>query len=160
MWQEKPTPYFGCPYFGYPTPCNLLNFLAKSYTYMIFKDCLNMLTLCTLGLTIKREIISKILEHVEQELQSFFELLVPSAIWLRSLLYGRQASYNKTTIQKIKIKEKIADLKVYLTSNEAIFSYIDKIYIEKFNKYIYYHWVVKSMKSSLVQRRKGITSSG
>jgi len=39
--------------------------------------------------------------------------------------------------------------------DEAIFSYINKVHIEKFNKYIYYHWVVKSMKSPLVQRRKG-----
>ncbi len=44
VWQEKPTPYF-----GYPTLCNLLNFPAKSCTHMIFKDCLNMLALCTLG---------------------------------------------------------------------------------------------------------------
>ncbi len=90
-------------------------------------------------------------------------------------MYGRQASYNKKTIQKIKVeketkvnkvvlhpmkvKEEFANLKVDLTFNEAIFSYIDKVYIEKFNKYIYYHWVVKSMKSPLVQRRKRITSS-
>ncbi len=91
-------------------------------------------------------------------------------------MYGGQASYNKKKIQKIKVekeikvnkvvlhpmkvKEEIADLKVELTFNEAIFSYIDKFYIEKFNKYIYYHWVVKSMKSPLVQRRKGTTSNG
>jgi hypothetical protein len=42
--------------------------------------------------------MSKILEHVEQELQTFFELLVPSVIGLRSLLYGGQASSNKTII--------------------------------------------------------------
>jgi hypothetical protein len=44
VWQEKPIPYFGDL-----TPCNLLNFSAKSCTPMIFKDCLNMLALCTLG---------------------------------------------------------------------------------------------------------------
>ncbi len=49
VWQEKPTPYFGCPYFGYPTPCNLLNFRAKSCTHMIFKDCLNTLALRSLS---------------------------------------------------------------------------------------------------------------
>jgi len=38
----------------------------------------------------------------------------------------------------VKVKEEIANLKVNLTSNEAIFSYIDKIYIKKFsNIYIY-----------------------
>jgi len=92
------------------------------------------------------------------------------------LLYGGQASYSKKTIQKIKVeketkvnkvvlhpmkvKEEITYLKVDLTFNEAIFSYIDKVYIEKFSKYIYYHWVVKFMKSPLVQRKKGTTSSG
>jgi hypothetical protein len=45
--------------------------------------------------------MSKIQEHVEQKLQSFFELLVPSAIGLRFLLYGRQISSSKTTIQEI-----------------------------------------------------------
>jgi hypothetical protein len=115
--------------------------------------------------------MSKILQHVEQELQSFFELLVPSAIGLRSLLYGGQTSSSKTTIQEVKVdketkankvvfhlvkvKEEIANLEVDPTSNEAIFSYIDKVYIEKFSKYIYYHWVVKFMNSPLVQRRKG-----
>jgi hypothetical protein len=113
----------------------------------------------------------KILKHVEQELQSFFELLVPSAIGLRSLLYGGQASSNKTTIQEVKVeketnankgmlhpvkvKEKIANLEVDLTFDKVIFSYIDKVYIEKFSKYIYYHWVVKYVKSPFVQRRKG-----
>ncbi len=101
----------------------------------------------------------------------FFELLVPSAIGLRSLLYGGQASSSKTTIQEVKVeketkankvvlhlvkvKEEIAYLKRNPTSNEAIFSYINEVYIENFNKYIYYHWVVKSMKNPLVQRRKG-----
>ncbi len=51
--------------------------------------------------------MSKILEHFEHELQSFFEILVLSAIRLRSLLYGKQASFNNTTIQEIKIKKKI-----------------------------------------------------
>jgi hypothetical protein len=46
--------------------------------------------------------MSKILEHVEQELQSFFGLLVPNAIELRSLLYGGQASSSKTTFQEVK----------------------------------------------------------
>jgi hypothetical protein len=97
--------------------------------------------------------------------------LVFSAIGLRSLLYGGQASSSKTTIQEVKVKketkskkvvlhlvkvkEEITNLKVELTSNEAIFSYIDKIYIKKFSKYIYYCWVVKSTKSSLVLKRKG-----
>jgi hypothetical protein len=74
VWQEKPTPYF-----GYPTPCNLLNFLTKSCTRMIFKDYLIILALCTLGFHYQ-ESMSKIPKHVEQELQSFFELLVPSVI--------------------------------------------------------------------------------
>jgi hypothetical protein len=42
----------------------------------------------------------KIPKHVEQELQSFFELLVPSVVGLRSLLYGKQANFSKTTIKK------------------------------------------------------------
>jgi hypothetical protein len=88
VWQDKPTPYFGCPYFGYPIPCNLLNFPAKNCTHMIFKNYLNMLAFVLWVFTIKRESTSKILEYVEQELQSFFELLVPNAIRLRSLLYG------------------------------------------------------------------------
>jgi hypothetical protein len=54
----------------------------------------------------------------------------------------------------MKVKKKIAYLEIDPTSDEAIFSYIDKVYIEKFSKYIYYLWVVKSMKSLLVQRRK------
>jgi len=136
------------------------------------------------GFSISREkSMSKIPEHVEQELQSFFELLVPNVVGLRSLLYGRQANFNKTTIQEIKVKKeiecnkktyqevKVGETKVNkvvfhpvkvkeeiveidLTSDEAIFSYIDKNYIKKFSKYIYCHWVVKSMKS-LVQRKKG-----
>ncbi len=87
------------------------------------------------------------------------------------MLYGGKASSNKTTIQEIKvdkeikankvvfhlvkIKEKIVDLEVDPTSNEAIFSYIDKVYIEKFSKNIYFHWVVKFANNPLVQRRKG-----
>ncbi len=55
-------------------------------------------------------------------------------------------------LHPMKVNEEIADLEIDPTSYEAIFSYIDKYYIEKFNKYIYYHWVVKS---PLVQRRKG-----
>jgi hypothetical protein len=51
------------------------------------------------------ESMSKILEHVEQELQSFFELLVPSAIRLRSLLYGGQVNFSKTTIQEVKVEK-------------------------------------------------------
>jgi hypothetical protein len=93
--------------------------------------------------------VFKILEHVEQELQSFFEFLVPSAIGLRSLLYGGQASSSKTAIQEIKVeketsankvmlhpvkvKEEIANLEVDLTFDKAIFSHIDKVYIEKFS---------------------------
>jgi hypothetical protein len=115
--------------------------------------------------------VSKILEHVEEELQSFFELLVPSAIGLRSFLYEGQASSSKTTIQEIKIeketkankvvlhpvkvKEEIAYLKIDPTFDEAIFSYIDKVYIENFSKYIYYRWLVKSVNNPLVQKRKG-----
>ncbi len=69
------------------------------------------------------ESMSKILEHVQQELHSFFEILVP-----RSLLYGGQASSSKTTVQEVKVekenkankimlhlvklKEEIVDLKV------------------------------------------------
>jgi hypothetical protein len=49
--------------------------------------------------------MSKILEHFEQELQSFFRFLVLSAI--RYLLYGRQVSFNNTTIQEIKVKKEI-----------------------------------------------------
>jgi uncharacterized protein (UPF0254 family) len=79
--------------------------------------------------------MSKLSKHVEHKLQSFFELFVPSAIGLRSLLYGRQASSSKTTIQEVKVeketkankvvlhlvkvKKKIAYLKIYPT-----FSYI------------------------------------
>jgi hypothetical protein len=101
----------------------------------------------------------------------FFELLVPNAIRLRSLLYGGRTSSSKTTIQEVKVeketkanklvlhpvkvKEEIANLEVHPTSNEAILSYIDKIYNKKFSKYIYYCWVVKSVKSPLVLRRKG-----
>jgi hypothetical protein len=55
----------------------------------------------------------------------------------------------------VEVEEEIAYLKIDPTSNEAIFSYIDKVYIKKINKYIYYRWVVKSMESPLVQRRKG-----
>jgi len=51
--------------------------------------------------------MSKILEHVEQELQSFFELLVPSAIRLRSLLYGGQVNSSKTIIQEVKVEKEI-----------------------------------------------------
>jgi len=54
----------------------------------------------------------------------------------------------------MKVKEKITNLKVDLTFDEAIFSYINKIYIEKFSKYIYYCWVIKFVKNPSVQRRK------
>jgi hypothetical protein len=112
--------------------------------------------------------MSKILEHVEQELQSFFKLMVPNVVRLRSLLYGRQANFSKTkevkvkkeiecdkkTYQEVKVeetkatkivfhlvkvKEEIADLEVDQTFDEAIFSYINKDYIEKVSKYIYCH---------------------
>ncbi len=91
-------------------------------------------------------------------------------------MYGGQVSSSKTTIQEVKIeketktnkvvfhlvkvKEDIADLKIDPTSNEAIFSYIDKIYNKKFNIYIYYYWVVKYVKNPLVLNRKEITSNG
>jgi hypothetical protein len=110
--------------------------------------------------------MSKILEHVEQKLQNYFKLMVPSAIRLRSLLYGRQVSSSKTTIQEIKVEKKTKANKIVLHPvkakniyyrfksrsyiDEAIFSYIDKVYIKKISKYIYYRWVVKSMKSPLV----------
>ncbi len=71
-------------------------------------------------------------------MQSFFRLLVPSAIGLRSLLYGGQASSSKTTIQEIKVKketkankvvlhlmkvkEDIADLEIDPMTDEGIFS--------------------------------------
>jgi hypothetical protein len=58
-------------------------------------------------------------------------------------------------LHALKVKEEIAYLKVHPTFDEAIFSYIDKIYIKKNSKYIYYLWVVKYVKSPLVQRRKG-----
>jgi len=86
-------------------------------------------------------------------------------------LYGGQVSSSKTTIQEVrvekeikankvvfhlvKVKEETLDLEVDPTFDDAIFSYIYKVYIEKFNKYIYYHWVVKYVKSPLVQRRMG-----
>jgi hypothetical protein len=87
------------------------------------------------------------------------------------LLYEGQTTSSKTTIQEVKVhkdtkankvvlhpmkvKEEIVDLEVDPTCNEAIFSYIDKVYIEKFSKHIYYRWVVKFLNSPLVQRRKG-----
>jgi hypothetical protein len=68
-------------------------------------------------------------------------------------LYEGQASSSKTTIQEVKVeketnankvvlhlvkvKEEIADLEIDPTSDEAMFSYIYKVYIEKFSKYIY-----------------------
>ncbi len=55
----------------------------------------------------------------------------------------------------VKVKENITNLKVDPTSNEAIFSYIDKVYIEIFSKYISNRWVVKYVNNPLVQRRKG-----
>jgi hypothetical protein len=54
---------------------------------MIFKDCLNMLTFCALAFHYQERKHVQILEHVEQELQSFFEFFVPSAIRLRFLFY-------------------------------------------------------------------------
>jgi len=56
--------------------------------------------------------MSKIPKCVEQVLQSFFELLVPSAIGLRSLLYGEQTSSNKTTIQEVKVEKETKANKV------------------------------------------------
>jgi hypothetical protein len=55
--------------------------------HMIFKDCLNMLTFCALAFHYQERKHVQILEHVEQELQSFFEFFVPSAIRLRFLFY-------------------------------------------------------------------------
>jgi hypothetical protein len=72
----------------------------------------------------------------------------------------KEIKVNKIVLHPVTVKEEIADLKVDLTSNEAIFSYIDKVYIKNLSKYIYYHWVVKYMKTLLVQKRKGITNSG
>ncbi len=71
------------------------------------------------------------------------------------MLYGRQVNSSKTTIQEIKVKKEIeCNKKTYHEVKVEESSYIDKDYIEKFNKYIYCHWVVKSMKFFLVQRRK------
>jgi hypothetical protein len=53
----------------------------------------------------------------------------------------------------MKVKEEIIDLEIDPTFDETTFSYINKV--KKINKYIYYRWVVKSMKSFFVQRRKG-----
>jgi uncharacterized protein (UPF0254 family) len=58
--------------------------------------------------------MSKIPKHVEHKWQSFFELLVPSVIGLRSLLYGGQASSNKTTIQEVKVEKETKANKVVL----------------------------------------------
>jgi len=57
-------------------------------------------------------------------------------------------------LHPMKVKEKIANLKVDLTFDKAIFSYIDKVYIKKFSKYMYYCWVVKFVKSPFAHRRK------
>jgi len=53
----------------------------------------------------------------------------------------------------MKVKEEIIDIEIDPTFDETTFSYINKV--KKINKYIYYRWVVKSMKSFFVQRRKG-----
>jgi hypothetical protein len=60
------------------------------------------------------ENMSKILEHVEQKLQSYFKLLVPSVIRLRSLLYGRQVSSSKTIIQEVKVNKETKANKIVL----------------------------------------------
>jgi hypothetical protein len=99
--------------------------------------------------------MSKIPKHVEQELQKKIELLVPSVIGLskttiQEVKVKKEIKANKVVFHLMKVKKEIADLEVDPTFDETIFSYIDKVYIEKFNKYIYYHWVVKYVKSSLV----------
>ncbi len=43
----------------------------------------------------------------------------------------KETKANKVVLHALKVKEEIAYLKVDPTSNEAIFSYIDKIYINK-----------------------------
>jgi hypothetical protein len=58
--------------------------------------------------------MSKIPNHVEHKLQSSFELLVPSAIGLRSLMYGGQASSSKITIQEVKVEKENKANKVVL----------------------------------------------
>jgi len=58
--------------------------------------------------------MSKIPKHVEQELQSFSELLILSVIGLRPLLYGGQASSSKRTIQKVEIEKETKANKVVL----------------------------------------------
>ncbi len=73
-----------------------------------------MLALCTLGFHYQERKHVQNYEHVKQKLQSFFELLVPSAIGLRYLLYGRQASSSKTTIQEVKVEKEINANKVML----------------------------------------------
>jgi hypothetical protein len=65
----------------------------------------------------------------------------------------KETKANKVVLHPMKVKEEIVDLEVNPTFDEAIFSYINKV--KKFNKYIYYRWVVKFVKSSLVQRRNG-----
>jgi len=54
----------------------------------------------------------------------------------------------------MKVKEEIAYLEINPTFDEAIFSCINQVYIEKISKDIYFLWIVESMKSFLVQRRK------
>jgi hypothetical protein len=62
----------------------------------------------------------------------------------------KETKANKVVLHLVKVKEEIVNLKVDPKSNEAIFSYIDKVYIENFSKYIYNRWVVNYVKIPLV----------
>ncbi len=49
----------------------------------------------------------------------------------------KETKANKVVFHLVKVKEEIVDLEVDPTFDEAIFSYIDKVYIKKISKYIY-----------------------
>jgi len=114
--------------------------------------------------------IFRLSQYVEDEFQTFLELLGPSAIVLRSQVPKESIEISNILLKEenievlSKVKEetikllgkgkevlqivKEETLKLPKTKNhqdENIIAYIDKIYKESFNKFIYFRWIAKSI---------------
>jgi hypothetical protein len=114
--------------------------------------------------------MSRLSQYVEDEFQTFLELLCPSAIVLRSQMPKESIEISNILIKEenIEVLSKVKEetikllgkgkkvlqivkeemLKLPKTKNhqdESIIAYIDKIYKESFNKFIYFQWIAKSI---------------
>jgi len=114
--------------------------------------------------------MSRLSQYVEDEFQTFLELLCPGVIVLKSQVPKESIEISNILIKEenIEVLSKVKEETIKLLSkgkkvlqivkketiklpktenhqDESIIAYIDKIYKESFNKFIYFRWIAKSI---------------